>query len=208
MADRRLRALLLVLTGVWLASFAWYAPIASDRRCLAVLVPIAAPALIPWALRLPLDLRPAPSARWTALALALALLAWWSPAALRALSFEPAPWNEALRGFVGQRTRGDRHAIYWLGPSSDLGFDWDRSLLATRATRPRDAAEVERTLDGSSGERYWLLVVERHPGPPRFGDEWVDLSPAGELRAARVPAGWQQIAAFPPEAPRVLVFGR
>jgi hypothetical protein len=207
MADRKLRSLLLILTGLWLASFAWYAPIASDRRFLAVLVPIATPALVPWASQLPY-LRPGPLARGAALALAVALLAWWSPAALRALRFEPAPWNEPLHAFLEERTREDRDAIYLLGPSADLGFDWDRALLATRAARPRDAAQLERWLRGTTGERYRLLVVERHAGPRRLGDEWVDVSAAGELEATRVPPAWQQVAAFPPEAPRVLVFGR
>ena len=208
MADRKLRTLLLILTGLWLASFAWYAPIASDRRFLAVLVPIATPALIPWASRLPLDLRPVPSR---------AARPWRSPPCCSpggrrrrcSARFEPPrratspctrSWRSARATTPTRSTCSGRART-----SASIG-----TASCSRRERPvpRDAAQLERWLRGSMGERYRLLVVERHAGPRRLGDEWVDVSAAGGLGATRLPADWQQVAAFPPEAPRVLVFGR
>jgi hypothetical protein len=51
-------------------------------------------------------------------------------------------------------------------------------------------------------------VVEGPPESQRLGDAWVTPDAGGSIRADRVPRGWEQIAAFPADAPRVLVFER
>jgi hypothetical protein len=127
---------------------------------------------------------------------------------VRALEFEPAPWNEPLRAYLKGRIGLDWHVIYLLGPSSRLGFDWDLTLVGSRRARPHDQAELDGWLSGSEAARYRYLVVESPAESQRLGDAWVDSGAGGELKAAHVPPGWEQVAAFPPEAPRALVFER
>jgi hypothetical protein len=113
-----------------------------------------------------------------------------------------------LRAYLHERMGLDWHVIYLLGPSSRLGFDWDRTLAGTRRARPLDPAELDRWLSGSEAARYRFLVVESPAESPRVGNGWVAYGPEGDLRAARVPPDWEQVAAFPPDAPRALVFER
>jgi len=207
--DRRLRSCLCMIAAFWLGSFAWYAQASSGYQYLAVLVPLVLPALAELVSRL--DTRGANAMRTASVAAAL-LLACVS-LFRGAFDFRPArvvspAWNQELHAYLRESTAKEPDAIYLLGPSRELGFDWDRSLLATRHARPKNARAGQQLLGASRGDRVRFLVVEAHGGPRRFGDDWVSCGPEGTLVPGAAAPGWSHVAGFPAHAPRVLVFER
>ncbi|MCC7011576.1 MAG: glycosyltransferase family 39 protein [Planctomycetes bacterium] len=209
MRDERQRSLLAILGGLWFASFSWYAQVASDPRFVAVLLPLAMPGLATWTARMrwPLWTRNAwPARAFGAVAAVLAIvsLAMLARSRWRA----PTPANEELQRALRALTQGDRDAIYMLGPSGEWGFDWDRTLLATRRARPKDARELEGWLASSGGERLRYLIVTADPESERLGDDWVRVEADGTLAVAREPAPWRAILMIPSDAPRAILFER
>jgi hypothetical protein len=130
-----------------------------------------------------------------------------------ALDFRAAPdvspaWNQELHAYLRESTAKDPDAIYLLGPSRELGFDWDRRLLATRRARPKNARGLMRLLDSSRGEHVRFLVVEPHAAVRHIGDNWTGLDSDGSLAPRQADPGWSHVASFPAKSPRVLVFAR
>lgn len=206
--DRRLRGFLAVFLGLWLASFTWFAAVASDYRFLAVLVPIAMPAVSAVTLRLGAKAQRAVRAGSLAVVSLVALHALAGGAlAWRPSRFQEAPWNADLREFVRARTAVDA-ASYVLGPSERLGFDWDDSIASMRVTSPRDAAGFERLLADTRGGNVRFVVVEAPGTRPRFSDDWVTVLADGSLAPARVPEGWRVVAQWPESGPQAIVMER
>jgi hypothetical protein len=207
--DRRTRSFLVGFFTLWILSFAWYAQITSDRRFLAVLLPMALPVIAGVTNRLGEH----EGSRLGKAGLAVAALVACTQLArggyrFRIHTFAPVPSNEDLHAFLREQTSGNRLAVYLLGPSRGLGFDWDPTLPATRRTRPESYSELHRWLAESNGEHVRWLVVEPRGSPYRVGDEWVRIGDDGSLTAGTVPAEWTLLAGFPPSSPRVLVFTR
>lgn len=202
LASRRERTTLGLIVALWLASFAWYAQIASDRRFLAVLVPLLAPALASW------TSRATDSTRRTLRVALIGLTTCCVAVALlpalrfaRPLGFGEARESRELHAWLLERESGGRDVVYLLGPSSELGFDWDRSLLATRMPRPEDDVALEQLLASSEGERVRYLIVESNEPVERAGSRWPQAN-------GDEPPGWQLVAVFPAESPRVFVYSR
>ncbi len=202
MGNRRERATLAFVLALWIASFAWYAQIASDRRFLAVLVPLLAPALASWTSRATDSSR-----RTLRLAMvgctALCVVTAFVPALpfARPLRFRESNASRELHAWLLEREEAGRDVVYLLGPSSTSGFDWDRSLLATRLPRPEDDAALEQLLASSEGERVRYLIVEVDETAERAGSRWPQAD-------GDEPPGWQLVAVFPAEAPQVFVYSR
>lgn len=202
LGNRRERTTLALVVVLWLASFAWYAQIASDRRFLAVLVPLLAPVLVSW------TGRATDSARRTLRLVFVGLTTICVVAALvpalrfaRPLGFREAHESRELHAWLFERESAGRDVVYLLGPSSELGFDWDRSLLATRAPRPVDDAALAALLARPEGERVRYLIVETYEPAARAGSRWPQ-------EPGDVPPGWQLVAVFPASSPQVFVYSR
>jgi hypothetical protein len=205
--DARLRSCLSILAALWLLSFAWYAQASSAYHYIAVLWPVMLPATSELVSRL--STQQATVLRSSSLVAAV-LLACVS-FARGALDFRPAPveapaWNQELHAYLRENTAKEPDAIYLLGPSRELGFDWDRTLLATRLARPSSDRELERVLNSSRGDRVRFLVVEAQPRVRCVGDDWASRATDGSLVSGIAPSDWSHVASFPAHAPRVLVF--
>lgn len=202
LSSRRERATLALVVALWIASFAWYAQVASDRRFLAVLVPLLAPALASWTARATDSTRR--TLRFVLMGSTASCVATALVPALRfarPLGFEETRESRELHAWLLERESAGRDVIYLLGPSSGVGFDWDRSLLATRAPRPVDDAALERLLASSEGEDVRYLVVEVNEPAERAGSRWPHAN-------GDEPPGWQLVAVFPAESPQVFVYSR
>jgi Dolichyl-phosphate-mannose-protein mannosyltransferase len=207
--DRRTRSFLIGFCTLWILSFAWYAQITSDRRFLAVLLPMSVPVIAGVTNRL--DERGRSLVGKAGLAVAgLVACAQFASGGyrFRIHAFAPASSNEELHAFLHEQTAGNRLAVYLMGPSRGLGFDWDPTLPATRRSRPESDSDLRRWIAESNGEHVRWLVVESPGSVDRVGDGWVRAGEDGSLRAGTVPADWTLLGGIPPSAPRVLVFGR